>query len=214
MDHNDTHNDDELRQEAPTLFGLSKENPMQVPSGYFEQGPERTLDFILQQESPTLSSIKSEKAMEVPEGYFENAPQSAMEFIEMHEARERRTLQESAEPVHRPAASKPLVLRLWTSQVKWSLAAMIVMALGAYFFFNSAETVDEFAALEVDEGILQEMMELDDESFVLFEEDQLADAFFMEEAQDFTDNNTEDNDEVIDYLIEHDIDLETIIEEL
>lgn len=37
MSENNLHNDDHLKQEAPFLFGIKKEEPFDAPDGYFEK---------------------------------------------------------------------------------------------------------------------------------------------------------------------------------
>ena len=84
---------EELKEISPLVAGIiSKENPMDVPAGYFESFAERLMDKIksssepqqtVQQELTDLSVVLSQAAksvlFEVPEGYFERFPALLMD---------------------------------------------------------------------------------------------------------------------------------------
>lgn len=71
---------DELKELAPGLVSMPQENPYQVPTGYFENLPERMLDLVKNEGSPVLQNNK-QNAYQVPAGYFENLSDSILNKI-------------------------------------------------------------------------------------------------------------------------------------
>ena len=63
---------DELKDLAPHLFKLGRQNPFVVPQNYFEQLPSLIESKIIQEEvfAPILSEIKKENPFQVPQNYF------------------------------------------------------------------------------------------------------------------------------------------------
>ena len=74
---------DELRDLAPYLFKLGKQNPFVVPGNYFEQLPSLIQNKIKQEEvfAPILSEIKKENPFQVPQNYFHSLPTIIQERI-------------------------------------------------------------------------------------------------------------------------------------
>ncbi len=71
---------DELKELAPGLVSIPSENPYQVPTGYFENLPERMLALVGAEVSPVLQNNK-QNAYEVPAGYFENLSDSILNKV-------------------------------------------------------------------------------------------------------------------------------------
>ena len=57
MSEKDLHTDDELKQQAPFLFGIKKEEPFDAPLGYFEKFPSELQDKIQFQKTPWWNFI-------------------------------------------------------------------------------------------------------------------------------------------------------------
>lgn len=81
MEENDPQ--EELKQTAPFLSGLRKENPYSIPQGYFEDlagnitDGAKAIDLVneeLENLSPMMSQIRSLNPYTVPSGYFEELP--------------------------------------------------------------------------------------------------------------------------------------------
>ena len=98
MDNNKEHNDEDLRDEAPTLFGIPKTGNFKTPEGYFDENPSRVMDFI-----------------------------------EMHEARERREVRESAQVVENtPSFIEKLAAFLKPKVLVPALAMVAVVFTGVH----------------------------------------------------------------------------------
>ena len=72
-------NDDELKEQAPSLSGMKKENPFAVPDNYFDSLAENTMQKI--QSIPDLERMQKENPFHVPEGYFDSLPSDIQQRI-------------------------------------------------------------------------------------------------------------------------------------
>lgn len=187
MDQNKEHNEDDLQREAPTLFGIPKENAFETPDNYFEGNPNRVMDFIA-----------------------------------MHEARDRRAAQEEAsqtEPTPTPSFFERLAAIL-KPKVAIPALALVAIAFGVFFYDGSEPTSEK-----TPEELLAEAVEKYDLTLADWDEttteddDYLLDVLMEEDIEDYIQEEviaeaSSNNEEIIDYLLDTDIDLETIIDEL
>jgi hypothetical protein len=51
------YNDDDLRKEAPKLFGMDKKNPFEVPDGFFDTFSSKVQDKIAAEKKKTIWSV-------------------------------------------------------------------------------------------------------------------------------------------------------------
>jgi len=72
-------NDDELKKQAPLLFGFKKGEPFRSPEGYFDvfadELQKKTDAEELKENAPVLSSVKKEEVFSAPAGYFDALPE-------------------------------------------------------------------------------------------------------------------------------------------
>ncbi len=147
-------NDDALKQEAPTLFGITKQNNFKVPDGYFDALPEML--------------------------------------------------------VEKRSASTPGVLERLLHAFHWKVAVPTFAAVAVILFviFNTSPMVEDTAIASI--SVEEVEAYLDNEGLYTIDEDMLLEALEDEVAV----NYEEDNDEIVEYLLENNIELETILEEL
>ena len=51
--------EENIKNEAPLLFSLKKENSLKVPKGYFEQLPEQLMNITTQESKPKIINLKN-----------------------------------------------------------------------------------------------------------------------------------------------------------
>lgn len=155
--------------------------------------------------APTLSKIEKVNSFKVPDGYFENLPRLVSDRINVDSTAERGTV-------------RALTLR-------WAAVAASITLIGTFVYIlsNTAEldTNMDLAQLDIEEitdALLNEgayTVEEEDliELLVTKEEDSSAGSGFGSRQEKEAEEET-DTDYIIDYLIDSDIDLTTIIDEL
>ncbi len=156
--------------------------------------------------APTLSKIEKVNPFEVPDGYFENLPGLVSDRIN------------EGSTAHR-ATVRTLTLR-WAAVA----ASITLIAAFAYIFNNTSELNNnmDLAQLDIEEiteALLNEgayTIEEEDliELLVTKDEDPSAGSGSGSGSGSGQEKEETDTDEIIDYLIDGDIDLTTIIDEL
>ncbi len=183
MDHNEEHNEEDLKREAPTLFGIPKQD-----------------------------------GFETPEGYFDSLTSNVSSFVEREEARERIRLQdEAAETAAEPTPSfLDRLVGIFAPRVLAPVVAVVAILIGGYYYSDTPS-----AGTPSEDEIMMSALDMIDESegfeFDLLDEDFFAEAYSDESvnallAEDAAILETGE-DALMDYLIDNDIDLETIIDE-
>jgi len=143
--------------------------------------------------APTLSKIKRDNPFEVPEGYFENLPRLVSDRIKEH------------------STSHTVPIR--TLVVRWTAIAASIALIAAVAFVlnnNTAPTVNTDLALLDAEEIAEALVS--DGAYAVDEEDLVE--MLIEEDEFYAGDEESSSDDIIDYLIDNDIDLSTIINEL
>jgi hypothetical protein len=184
MDQNEEHNEEEIEREAPALFGIPKQD-----------------------------------GFEVPDGYFDSLAGNISSFVEREEARERIRLQDEAGEIASAPASTLFerLIGILKPRVLAPTLVMIAVAAGGYFYMNPGPTdptIDE----EIMLSALDNIDDFEDFDFDLTDEDFFAEAYSDESIDALLAEDAAlgelGEDALMDYLIDNDIDLETIIDEL
>ena len=145
----------------------------------------------LEKTGPNLSKVKSQNAYRVPENYFEEFPRKLMERLEGEDS------------------SKRTTKYIWTyfkphlAIAATILAFAIISYTTVQLFFSDGST-SEFSNMEIAEYVEYYSSELDESMYY-----ELLDEIHEEET---TQNNYDEM--VIRYLVDQDIDFQTIVEEL
>ncbi|HIA10542.1 MAG TPA: hypothetical protein EYN69_00505 [Flavobacteriales bacterium] len=146
--------------------------------------------------APRLSKIEKVNPFEVPDGYFDNLPRLVSDRIN------------EASTAHR-AAVRTLTFR-WTAVA----ASITLIAAFAYIFNNTAHLDDNMDLAQLDIEEIADAL-VDEGAFTVEEEDLIELLIMVEEGkQSATEEKESDTNEIIEYLIDSDIDLTTIIDEL
>ncbi len=168
---------------------ILKQNPFKVPEGYFERLPLTISNSI-------HGSFAVESKMEAPEGYFDTLPYRIQSKI--HSAKKERS-------------------KLWfpvLPQYKLAFVAAIVVAIVAVsVYFKGLDTINDnhlqanLTKKEIQQHVETEMVNNIDESLLLdmIDEDATASA---------TVESPKNNEEISNYLIENNIDLNALSDEL
>ncbi len=137
--------DDELNREldeAPLLQSLGKNNPFEVPEGYFDHLSQSMKDKIEDEEvlehAPILGLAGKEWIFEVPKGYFDQLPGRIMGLLPQKEGR----IQAFG--------------FLSEKRFSWALAAAIALFMATIFVFNQQSKETESKQLASLENLEQE----------------------------------------------------------
>jgi len=143
--------------------------------------------------APTLSKIEKINAFEVPEGYFDSLPGIIQEQI---------------------ASDKGVVRRLpiYMNVRAIAVAASIALIAVSFLLFNIQDV--ENTKLLAFEDIATEEIALLLENSDYIDEEMITESLIEEESSSTDGEVFDETDEIIDYLLDNDIDLSTIINEL
>jgi len=135
---------EEWREEAPTLSGLQKSGDFSVPLNYFE---ELSANIQAKAALENLKAIANENAFEVPDGYFD---QMRSDILAKTQAPSR-------------------IIKLWHSNLlKYASAACFVLVAGLGVYFNQeqpqqavnyADIATEQMLFDIDEDVIIEHIE-------------------------------------------------------
>lgn len=190
-------NDDELKSIAPTLAGLKRElqgsaagNPFATPEGYFDEMNSEVMNKI--QSIPGVESVSNENPFAVPAGYFENLPSEIQQKIIERETRKNAIAQWIGDVVMRPVPKFTL-----------ALASIVLVIVFSAKYFTRTVKVDyvqqQPESEQLDAVYLQQL-----------DESTLAEVFTEE-----TTSVTGSQDAGIEnYLLDNDVDLNSITEQL
>jgi hypothetical protein len=199
------HTDEEaLRKSAPILFSIDKSSsPFILPESYFEQFPLRINSLVL---------LSKKRDFEAPQNYFSDLPEklkvitlqkkSSFEAPEGYFDKLPGVLQEQ---VHRdkPSLRRSLFPRLAVSMLA-AAAVILVVTTGINFYFikdsNNNETALNLKQINVEDA----------ESILL----ESADENFLLEHALVSAEPIDNREAISDYLIENQIDVNTLATEL
>lgn len=178
--------DEEIKKSAPMLSAMKKENPFTVPEGYFDSLESEVMKKI--EALPDFESVSGKNPFAVPEGYFDSLPASIQERISSNSARR-------------------ISLTAWITRPvpKYSLAfaSIGLLLLFCINYFTRTIHVEYAAQQRIEYG------QLDETVLAQLDESVLAEVFAEETAA------AEEQDESLEnYLLENDIDLNSITEQL
>ncbi|PCH91177.1 MAG: hypothetical protein COB85_09420 [Bacteroidetes bacterium] len=143
--------------------------------------------------APSLSKIDRANPFEVPDNYFDNLPGVVSDRINGHSTPHSSTV-------------RALVIR-WTAVA----ASIILIAVLTFVLTNSPEGNINLDLAQLDLDEIEEV--LMDQGIYAVEEEELIDMLLDSDEESFLEE-INDLDEIIDYLIDNNIDLTTIVEEL
>ena len=183
--------EEELEKSAPLLFGLkSKPNSeigFQVPEGYFDSLPS---DVMLKIESsPDFEASQLANPYKTPEGYFDSLPSIVQQRI-YEQSKKKRIL----------SGLFPQIFSNQVPRFSLAIASLLLIVLFSIKYFNRTIKVEYVNSDQETEQL---------ESFYLSQLDEtvLLEAYSEEQV-------TSDNNEIENYLIENNIDLNLISEHL
>ena len=187
---------------------------LNVPEGYFQTLPDQIMDRIAASDTPMLDGLKEGKPeLHVPKGYFQQLPDQIMARIEAEEA-------ETTAPAEETPKRGKVISLFSFRRVAVGVAASVLIVLG----------INQFQSTPVEDGQMADWMEwtdaeidtadlwfddasyyIDDEAIALYMADEEGDFVSFEAIEETSDEEASD---VIDYLMDVNVDLETIIEEM
>ena len=189
--NNQVPSDDELKGPAPELSRLSNVNPFTVPDGYFESMHAEVMNKILSQ--PDFESASEVNPFEVPAGYFETLPTLIQQRIIDEKSKRITTREWMGAVFSRPAPKYAL-----------AFASVALLVLLSIKYFTRTIRVDMTAPQ------LSESEQLDAACLSQLDESVLAEVFTEEMS---TVSVTQDQG-IENYLLDNDIDLNSITEQL
>jgi hypothetical protein len=170
---------EELKKNAPILGGLEKKELHKVPAGYFDNLPERVLAQI--NEAPVLFGLEKKELVEVPAGYFSTI-ESRIKDITANKKEAR-------------------VISIRMKVLRWTAAAACIclMVVEGYMFKGDSKITKGGAI-----AAIPQLKTGDDATNYLVDELHEDDLIAYISEQETT---TEKN-EVVEYLMENDYELE------
>jgi hypothetical protein len=200
---------EELHKMAPRLSKIGKKEVFSVPPLYFEQLPAKLEQLILS---------KKQGVFTVPENYFENLPHQLQQLVLNEKQKEtfdvpERYFEQLPHLIQAKAAAGRNVHgwdAFFQPAVKWGLA-LVVACVCAFvvmnsFYFSSTDTKVQTAQLTKAE--LKQAVEAGE--FASMDEEVL-----MEQIEEEVPSTADDKQaEITNYLIENNVELNTLINEL
>jgi hypothetical protein len=192
MGDNNYIDEEDLKNIAPNLYKIGKQNPFAVPEGYFDALPSEIEALIHTEQA--LSQINNGNAFDVPPGYFDELP-----FI----------IQNKVQQEKKPSYAG-IVIEFIASK-KYAIAAILVIAIAVVsydLFITTNVDKKELASSETSVSFEEAASGLDES--VLMEE------YVSSQAADNSKEIKSDanEDEIVNYLFDNDKELSTIISEL
>ena len=178
--------DEELEKLSPMLSQLNKDNPFGVPSGYFDSLNSEIMKKI--ESLPDLDSVPVENPFAVPAGYFESLPSGIMDKVHSRKTRRISIAEWLSHPVPR------------YSLVAASVALILIFS---FKFFNRTITI-EYASQQ------NESSQFDAACLAQLDESVLAEIY----AEESSALEVSHDEELENYLLDNDIDLNSITEQL
>ena len=186
--HNEMLNDEELEKLAPSLFGMKRESPFKVPEGYFDSLAD---NMILQiQNLPDFESVAKENHFVIPGGYFDSLPTIIQERIIAGTAR-------------KFSITEWILQNFFQPKYILAFASVALIVVFGARYMTRTISVDYYSSLTIAEisnsGYLADI----DENLI------------VEQLGSLSLNNTNSSDKGDeDYLIDNDIDLNTLSEQI
>lgn len=142
---NDMESEDEnmeLKNDAPFLAAISKENSFTTPEGYFKNLKEEILSQARLQQL-----VQAENAFEVPDLYFEDLSQNIQSITHLDSLMQTATNQgfevpkgyfaQSSAIIKRQTAPKTKIVKLFkTHFIRYAAAACVLLTTSAGIYFN------------------------------------------------------------------------------
>lgn len=203
MDDKDKISDElnELKRLAPNLFGIKKEGDgFEIPRGYFDS----MLDEIEAKqaiEESVLSKIPKENSFEVPANYFEDMAYKLQNAI--------------AEESSRVPVWQTWLQIVFRPRLVLAYASILVVLMGSFFFFNNQVPENKVAEVAGTTAIVAPVS-LEDQLVAELDEALLAEALIDEEVETASPKSEKQktDEKAVDYLMDNDIDVNTIINEI
>lgn len=223
MDNKQEHKDfrKELESIAPCLLRISLENPFQVPENYFSDMKEAIQERVmLENAAPSLFDLDRKKDFDIPQDYFNKLESEIISKMEMESENEEHVAvpEEYFDKMHDSIMSKiekeeqkdtrilPLRERYSASFMVLSVVGAAAMILLAVLFFKPEKRdCQTFACL-------LEQTSFTNDDLLYFSGEELYEVY-EEEIED-SDGEMEYDEDITEYLIESDLDIDEIYEEI
>jgi hypothetical protein len=169
MDVNDM--DERWDKRFPLLRAVGKENPFNVPDGYFDDMRQQVTSRIIIE---SITSSDSEGNLTVPDGYFDTLEDQIMSSIRVGKLKDltedggftvpegyfnslNDSIKQKAGLVEKP--EDPKVRTLVPSWLKYAAAAcMMISATAGLYLFQKSDSIDKQLAYIPDEAIVEYLL--------------------------------------------------------
>lgn len=228
MDANDYINDNlsNLKNFAPNLSKIDKQNCFIIPLNYFEGLSENIEESVLIN-YPVLSKIEKKNAFEVPQGYFEQLTETIHESVSMNESALYSLEKENPFAVpndyfdelplliqgriisekQKPSVIEWLLANIFTPRLAYVSIVVIVLAIGGSLLWKNNISSTESTLVDASVNLVVEEVQNIDESALT---DELINSNVSLDVEDKGNNK----EQIINYLMENNIEVSSIINEL
>lgn len=211
---------DNLERYAPSLFKIKKENPFSVPANYFDTLPE----MVMAAKAVENINIATLVNNNVPEGYFDSLPSFIQSQAILSDIKKENPFVVPAnyfdylpariqEKVHAKKTSwiDSILEKLFSPRLAYALSITILLTAAGIYYFNQNEKIIEnnVALSELNKTELIETANdiIPDENFII--DELTAEGIDPSESE-----NKTNSDEIENYLIENNVDINTLIKEM
>lgn len=210
-DKDNIHEDEHLDDLAPSLSKLTKGEGFGVPGDYFDDLASRIQQRIqeekeLREIAPMLSEIPKYNPFAVPGDYFEELPSR---------------IQERVIENRRSSWSEQLA---WLFRPQFALAAVVIaiVAITVFLLVNNNGKENKMEVPIADNSTVHDSVSSDslsvseEEALYSMDESALVETLENEQAttNETTTANSDNEDDIVTYLVENDIDVASIVNEL